>query len=1580
MATRNLVPRGNNEGSLGIDGQRWSALHVASISTDTLKVTNIQLKANDNLSLFTKGAGIEDISTNDSGQFVISIDDVFLSSLGYNADGTKPDFAANGTVLAGDSFVSAINKLDAAVSNVADPTNLDTTNFTADIIDTDLSAVSASDDTLASAKAIKTYVDAQVTAQDLDFQGDAGGALSIDLDSQTLTIAGGAGLTSTGADQTLTLSLDDTAVTPGAYGSATAIPTFTVDQQGRLTAAGTAAITTSFTLAADAGADDTFNNGGTLTFTGDTGITTTVSDDTITIDLDDTAVTAGSYGSATAIPTFTVDQQGRLTAAGTVGITTTLTVDSDNDGTQDVSLAADDLQIKGGTGLTSSIAKADNEVTVTLALDNTAVAAATYGDANSVGQFTVDAQGRLTGAASVDIEIPKGQVTNFDEEVQDLVGAQLVTNGSHTGISAAYDDNGDGAIDLTVSGLTLTEFAASSIQTEDEVSAGGGAAGFGDNDTSLLTAAAIKQFIDSQNFGTGSGDISRVNITAGTGLSGSTDTTSGDHTQTITLADTAVTAASYGSVTQVPTFTVDQQGRLTAAANANIAIASTSVTDFSEAVQDIAGAQLVTNGTHAGISAVYDDNGDGAVDLTVSAGTSHIQDEAITAAKLNTDIISGQTELAAGLASTDELLVSDAGTVKRMDASVLQDYMQNNLTFTTNTDVDVTKANLSTRLATFDAGDTLNIGDADNDTNVVIRGNLTVQGLTTTVNSTTISVDDKNIELGSVANPTDITADGGGITLKGDADKTILFENDTAAWEFSEHIVLANNKEFKIDNDQGVPVTVLNATALGTSVISSSLTSVGTLTELQVDNININGNTISSTAGTDLNITPIAGQQIVLDDTIVIDAGEITGATSITSTSLTGALTGNADTATKLAATKTIAMTGDVVWTSAAFDGSANVTGTSTLQDGAITLAKIDIINDSAITNAKLANSSVSFGGVSVTLGSSDDTPAFDLQHATGLPTTSLTGTITNAQLAGSIADGKLASDYIQTSEVDGSSIEFDSGSLNVKALGVTNAMLAGSIADGKLASDYIQTSEVDGSSIEFDSGSLNVKALGVTNAMLAGSIADGKLASDYIQTSEVDGSSIEFDSGSLNVKALGITNAMLAGSIADSKLSQITTANKIAVSAIDLNGATAQDNPLIAADLILVDDGAAGTNRKATLTQLVAFFQNNSSLTSLNALTGVGTIGTGTWQGTAIADAYVANDLTIIGGTVNNSVIGGSTAAAGTFTNLVANTDLTINSTTTVTQILDEDNMASNSATSLATQQSIKKYVDDQITAQDLDFATDTGSGGTVDLDSQSLTIQGTTNKVGVTHSGQTITVNVGSDIVQLDETQTLTNKTLTSPTVSGLSLSDASIIFEGATSDDFETTLSVEDPTADRTVTIPNATDTLVGRATTDTLTNKSIDVDNNTITNIEVDNLKAGVLDTDLSSVAETDTTLASAKAIKAYVDDQLGRFGGIFKTDKANDNGKEIVTTRSQALGIDYDYTRDVIFEASPIVRSHFGPFAYSLKDLRDSAGDQGSDIIFFGATSTGASDRHFLVIGSGSDKGDTKFTGAHEETP
>jgi len=80
-------------------------------------------------------------------------------------------------------------------------------------VDTDLSSVSASDDTLASAKAIKTYIDAQVTAQDLDFQADTGGALSIDLDSESLTFTGGTGINTSGSGNAVTFAIDSTVAT-----------------------------------------------------------------------------------------------------------------------------------------------------------------------------------------------------------------------------------------------------------------------------------------------------------------------------------------------------------------------------------------------------------------------------------------------------------------------------------------------------------------------------------------------------------------------------------------------------------------------------------------------------------------------------------------------------------------------------------------------------------------------------------------------------------------------------------------------------------------------------------------------------------------------------------------------------------------------------------------------------------------------------------------------------------------------------------------------------------------------------------------------------------------------------------------------------------------------------------------------------------------------------------------------------------------------------------------------------------------------------------------------------------------------
>ena len=111
------------------------------------------------------------------------------------------------------------------------------------------------------------------------------------------------------------------------------------------------------------------------------------------------------------------------------------------------------------------------------------------------------------------------------------------------------------------------------------------------------------------------------------------------------------------------------------------------------------------------------------------------------------------------------------------------------------------------------------------DGNVIIQGDLTVNGTTTTIDTTNLVVEDKNIEIGKVASPTDATADGGGITLKGSTDKTINWIDATDAWTLSEHVNIASTKEYRINGTK-----VLDATSLGSAVVSSSLTSVGTIT------------------------------------------------------------------------------------------------------------------------------------------------------------------------------------------------------------------------------------------------------------------------------------------------------------------------------------------------------------------------------------------------------------------------------------------------------------------------------------------------------------------------------------------------------------------------------------------------------------------------------------------------------------------------------------------------------------------------------------------------------------------------------
>ena len=250
----------------------------------------------------------------------------------------------------------------------------------------------------ATQQSIKAYVDTTVGAVDLDFQGDSGGALSIDLDSETLDIAGGTGISTVGSSNTLTVSLDDTAVSAASYGSTTAIPVLTVDAQGRITAASTAAISTSWTLTGDSGSQ-VVNGGDTVDIAGGTGLTTVASaTDTLTINLDATAVSAGSYGSATAIPTFTVDAQGRLTAAGTASISSDLTVGADS-GSDDVVRVGTDTLNFAGTSNETTTTVSNNTITVGLA---SSVSGLTSVSATTLTDGTLSASsGAITGATNI---------------------------------------------------------------------------------------------------------------------------------------------------------------------------------------------------------------------------------------------------------------------------------------------------------------------------------------------------------------------------------------------------------------------------------------------------------------------------------------------------------------------------------------------------------------------------------------------------------------------------------------------------------------------------------------------------------------------------------------------------------------------------------------------------------------------------------------------------------------------------------------------------------------------------------------------------------------------------------------------------------------------------------------------------------------------------------------------------------------------------------------------------------------------------------------------------------------------------
>jgi len=213
-----------------------------------------------------------------------------------------------------------------------------------------------------------------------------------------------------------------------------------------------------------------------------------------------------------------------------------------------------------------------------------------------------------------------------------------------------------------------------------------------------------------------------LTISGGVGLS---SVASGTDTVTINLDNTAVSAGSHGSASSSAAFTVDAQGRLTAASNTAISITASQVSDRAT--------NLVTGLTGTANEIAVSNSGVGAVTISLPANVT----------------------------------------------------VSNNLT---------------------------------------VSGDLTVQGNTVTLNTATLTVEDKNVVLANVATPTDITADGAGITIKGATDKTLNWVDATDAWTSSEHFNLASAKAYYVNG-----TSVLSSTTLGSGVTGSSLTSVGTI-------------------------------------------------------------------------------------------------------------------------------------------------------------------------------------------------------------------------------------------------------------------------------------------------------------------------------------------------------------------------------------------------------------------------------------------------------------------------------------------------------------------------------------------------------------------------------------------------------------------------------------------------------------------------------------------------------------------------------------------------------------------------------
>jgi hypothetical protein len=234
--------------------------------------------------------------------------------------------------------------------------------------------------------------------------------------------------------------------------------------------------------------------------------------------------------------------------------------------------------------------------------------------------------------------------------------------------------------------------------------------------------------------------------------------------------------------------------------------------ELTELVQDVIGSSLTAG---SGVSVSYNDTtGNTSISLsnpTVSAGDVTGLSEAIDD-RANDLLKAGSNIQLTYDDNANTLTIATTGVALSGHTHTLSQ----GATDVTATAAEVNYLDLSGSIGTAEASKAI-VLDANKDftgiRNLTVSGDLTVNGTMTTINSTTVTVDDKNLELGSVASPSDSTADGGGITLKGTTDKEWKWVDATDSWTSSEHINLnSSSLTYKLNG-----TTVISNTTIGAS-------------------------------------------------------------------------------------------------------------------------------------------------------------------------------------------------------------------------------------------------------------------------------------------------------------------------------------------------------------------------------------------------------------------------------------------------------------------------------------------------------------------------------------------------------------------------------------------------------------------------------------------------------------------------------------------------------------------------------------------------------------------------------------------